>query len=306
YAYGAVRNLVNSNPIPGALVTVGGKTVMTQNPPGDPYYWSGGSYYIYGLATGSYTMVVAHIQYIPYVGSISVPGGAGAENNVNLQPKGAEPVAKISYPPPGAGISGTVSIMGIAYDDDFDGYRLQYSSLTTPTTWYTVTARTEQVLWGVLGAWNTSGLATGAYNLRLTARDLAGYEATDAITVSVTAGVVPPTSIGTLRGQVVLQGRADDSGALVTLGSSPYFTTTAADGIFTITNVAAGTYTATATMSGYLSATRTGIVVEAGSTTTLPPVTLRGGDLNGDGVIDIFDLVLVGINFSVSGPSPWP
>lgn len=102
---------------------------------------------------------------------------------------------------------------------------------------------------------------------------------------------------GALTGRVDLQGRGDDSGAVITLTGSVYTTTTVADGAFTITNVPAGTYVVTATRHGYLYAVRTGVVVTTGETTVLPPVALRAGDSNMDGQVNMADFGLLAASY---------
>jgi hypothetical protein len=51
-------------------------------------------------------------------------------------------------------------------------------------------------------------------------------------------------------------------------------------------------------MPGYLEAQREDVTVSPGAQITLPRVTLRGGAVNGDCDINLFDLVLVAANLS--------
>ncbi len=74
-------------------------------------------------------------------------------------------------------------------------------------------------------------------------------------------------------------------------------------GNFILRNVPEGVYVIVAGSLGYLPAQRE-VTVEEGITTSLPPVTLLGGDVNRDGRIDIYDLTLSGANFDKTG-SPW-
>ena len=113
--------------------------------------------------------------------------------------------------------------------------------------------------------------------------------------------------------------------------------TTDADGSFTL-NLYPGTYYLVVERDYYLDAAQTGIVVEVGTTITLPTVTLLGGDsndsdtinildlalqgshyglnegdpgwspaadINGDGTVNILDLTISGSNFGKSSPVPW-
>ncbi|MBN1640434.1 MAG: hypothetical protein JXA09_04290 [Anaerolineae bacterium] len=113
--------------------------------------------------------------------------------------------------------------------------------------------------------------------------------------------VTVTTSQATLKGRVLLEGRTDHSGTAVQLEGGPLAYTNAS-GEYTLAHTA-GTYTIHFSHASYLaqSTTATGV---AGSTVTLPTVTLLGGDVNGDGEIDILDLVAVGAQFGSTSPSP--
>ncbi len=159
-------------------------------------------------------------------------------------------------------------------------------------------------------------------------------ETADTFDIMYTARPGVPTT-GTVEGKVYLQGRSDHSGVTISVGG--HTATTLADGGFRITGVAESTYVVNASMPGYLDAERGDVLVQVGKTTLLPDVTLLGGnaiqddtidildlakvvtnfnasvppadseaDINGDGLVDIYDLVLVGINFGKRAPSPWP
>jgi len=108
-----------------------------------------------------------------------------------------------------------------------------------------------------------------------------------------------PGLAGSLVGRVILQGRSNYSGATVTTGGGQMMT--GADGRFEFA-LAPGTYTVTVTRSRYLTTQVVGARVYAGQTTTLNDVMLPGGDGDNSGVVDIFDLVLVGVHFGTSPP----
>ena len=127
--------------------------------------------------------------------------------------------------------------------------------------------------------------------------------------------------------------------ATVTLSPGGHTSDVAADGSFSIADVPDGTYTATAEALGYLSREKTSVVVQ-GDPVTLPPTELRCGlvngdtvadlldllaiaaslgatvenrvdasgnvvDQNGDGTVDVLDLVCAGSNFALESPMPW-
>jgi hypothetical protein len=113
--------------------------------------------------------------------------------------------------------------------------------------------------------------------------------------------VTSSTSEATLTGKVLLEGRSNNSGVQVQVagGSS---TTTASDGSYSVV-VSAGTHTLTFSHPSYLSKSVSATAV-AGTTVTVPQETLLGGDVNGDGTIDISDLVILGSQFGSTSPSP--
>jgi hypothetical protein len=159
------------------------------------------------------------------------------------------------------------------------------------------------------------------------------YDPADAKDVYVNTWAAPG-GVGTIVGTVRLQGRTNYSGVLVSVGAGWPAAATDSLGRFTLTNVPVGTHTVTAFMPGYLRA-QTNATVAMGATTTLPEVRLLGGDadsdcgidlfdliavstlyggtppagsgvdINGNGVIDIFDLVMVGLNLDKTCPGPW-
>jgi len=122
------------------------------------------------------------------------------------------------------------------------------------------------------------------------------------IPVSRTDGqVTVTTNQAVLNGQVLLEGRTNHSGTVVKLDGGPTVTT-GSDGRYSFTT-AGGSHTLAFSHPAYLSATRTASGI-AGSTVTVPTVTLLGGDVNGDGHIDILDLSAVGSQFGSTTPSP--
>ena len=122
------------------------------------------------------------------------------------------------------------------------------------------------------------------------------------IPVSRTDGqVTVTTNQATLTGQVLLEGRSNHSGTVVQLDGGPTVTT-GSDGMYSFT-AAGGAHTLAFSHPSYLAATRTATGI-AGSTVTVPTLTLLGGDVNGDGHINIMDLSAVGSQFGSTTPSP--
>jgi hypothetical protein len=129
-----------------------------------------------------------------------------------------------------------------------------------------------------------------------------------------------------------------DSGGITLLLTLPDGTAagamTSADGKFTFANLQPGTYRLDARAPGFLPA-QIQFTLQAGQKLVLPPALLRGGDsdrdgkitivdvtliaanfnrpaslvpqadLNGDGVIDVRDMALIGSQYGLSGPIGW-
>ena len=146
---------------------------------------------------------------------------------------------------------------------------------------------------------------------------------------------MPPDQGGGIVGTIKLQGRYDHSGTMVSAlledpGCCQVFTN--AEGYFKIIPTEVGTYRMTAWKQGYLRARRTGVPYNTGQLTDMGTVTLLGGDVVPDGVIDIcdityiasrfggtdvladitgdgqvniLDLTMTAANFGQSGPIPW-
>ena len=142
---------------------------------------------------------------------------------------------------------------------------------------------------------------------------------------------------GSLTGQVFLDGRGVHTGAVVVADPGSNTALTFPDGSFDLPGLLAGTYTVDITHPSYLRAGPNVFTITGDSTEDIGNVTLLGGDINvddkinildaamvalvfavtngqpnfdpeadinGDGVIDIFDLVMIGTNFGCSLTDP--
>lgn len=112
---------------------------------------------------------------------------------------------------------------------------------------------------------------------------------------------VTQPQMGSIAGQVLLQGRSDHSGARIIVNGSEVGTTNA-DGRF-LFDVPAGTYTLGASMPGYLRAEAARVLVPPDQTTQLTAITLEAGDINNDGRIDLLDLSGIGSLLSTIRPT---
>jgi hypothetical protein len=117
---------------------------------------------------------------------------------------------------------------------------------------------------------------------------------------SPTPTSTPLPTNGTLTGQVlagkpVTVGLYDGTNTLITS------VTANLDGTFSLTAVP-GSYTVRATASGFLSA-QGAATLTAGSTSTMPTVSLPGGDIDGNNVIDQFDALTIGMSYNTATPA---
>lgn len=110
-------------------------------------------------------------------------------------------------------------------------------------------------------------------------------------TVTILAGV------GAISGTVTLQGRGQCDAIQIVRDAEPPLSQPCK---FTLLGIPAGVHRVSLFHTSFLSTTRANITVNPGQTTTLPPVTLLAGDVNADGIVDIFDLVAIGIAYESS------
>ena len=106
-----------------------------------------------------------------------------------------------------------------------------------------------------------------------------------------------------LIGNAYMEGREDHSGIGVTLMSDPVMTTTTnISGTYTFNNVPAGVYSVTMSADLYLGAMAVNVLVLENETNYACDVTMLGGDLNGDEIIDILDLSMCAVSFETAAP----
>ncbi|MFQ5459448.1 MAG: hypothetical protein ACE5EL_01510, partial [Anaerolineae bacterium] len=107
--------------------------------------------------------------------------------------------------------------------------------------------------------------------------------------------------VGCIRGKVYLQGRSDHSGTLIRINGFP-MTATSSNGGFEVCGMPSGNHTVETAGACYLTAKADNVYLAPGSTVRLPYASLRGGDVNNDNTIDLFDLVRVGADYRSSPP----
>ena len=148
---------------------------------------------------------------------------------------------------------------------------------------------------GAAFTFSVQGLAAGQASIECRARVSTGGNALTAIdftgaTLTITVVVVD----GTLTGRVL-------ACKPVTVSLDSQQVTADASGNFSF-SAPAGTYTVNASAQGFLSA-QGPATLTAGATTTMPQISLSAGDINGNGVVDQFDAMTIGMSYNTTTPA---
>ncbi|MBL0340413.1 MAG: hypothetical protein IPP71_05475 [Bacteroidetes bacterium] len=152
------------------------------------YYWTNDTSFSIAISSTVFTSIRSQGSGIFVFGYGSVNGSAAAiGNSVLIVTQSSLPQDPIPYdngvawlvninPIPVSYVNSTVAINGSAWIDqgpsgammDFGSYDLYYSTSLNPGTWIPISSgSTTEVRNAFLGQWITTGLAAGAYNLRL-------------------------------------------------------------------------------------------------------------------------------------------
>ncbi|MFN8485320.1 MAG: C25 family cysteine peptidase [Anaerolineae bacterium] len=125
--------------------------------------------------------------------------------------------------------------------------------------------------------------------------------ATRTATVTATASPTPTNTptVTHILGSVVLQGLPSNAGAVVQAGGASVVT--GPNGAFDLA-VPPGSYTVTASAPHYLSSQATVILAANQPSANLGSVMQRAGDIDNNGAIDLFDLVIVAGNYGLNPP----
>ena len=101
----------------------------------------------------------------------------------------------IAAPANGAQVEGAVTVTGRARSLDFESYRLEYLSEDQPDEWVLIASGNAPVSDGTLGTWDTAGLPTGAYAIRLVVIDRLRGEFRTQIAVEVSGPTPTPDAL---------------------------------------------------------------------------------------------------------------
>lgn len=123
------------------------------------------------------------------------------------------------------------------------------------------------------------------------------------VTATATAAATPSLigDTGTIEGRITLQGRSTSAGITLLVNGAPVDTTDAS-GAFRLV-VPAGRVGVRASYPGYLEIEASDVEVRVGEVARLPAVSLRAGDTDRDGDVDLFDVVRCAINFGHTMPA---
>jgi hypothetical protein len=152
---------------------------------------------------------------------------------------------------------------------------------------------------GVVASITFRGLAEGNSPLVFTdwlLSDTNGFE----IPATASSGEIVIIAMGAVDGYIQMQGRSAHNGAEVCAwesGSLVDCVLTDPTGYYSL-SLLNGSYDIVVEMDRYLDSEKSGVVVVAGSTTTLATLTLPGGDANDDDVINILDLSFMGARYT--------
>lgn len=154
---------------------------------------------------------------------------------------------------------------------------------------------------GAAFTFNLKGLQVGETSIECTARvsvgdnTLTGIPSAGAAPIMVT----PPISTdGTLTGKVTASKPVTIS--LLAEGATPITASANPDGTFSI-KAPAGNYVVVAESEGFLNA-QGAVTIVVDKTTHMEDVTLPGGDIDGNDVIDQFDAMTIGMSYNTAIP----
>jgi murein DD-endopeptidase MepM/ murein hydrolase activator NlpD len=168
---------------------------------------------------------------------------------------------------------------------------------TTPPPLFDQAA--ESAVFGqIVGTYTWFTVATPTSTGLPTATSTPTQNGTPTTTSTSTSTATPSGQSGTAAGQITVSKPVtinlyDANNVLVA-------TTESLDGNFSI-QVLPGTYKIVAVASGFLSAQRM-VSIAIGTTSTLPPLTLLAGDIDGNNVIDQFDAMTIGMDYNSAVP----
>nr|MBC7245916.1 hypothetical protein [Chloroflexota bacterium] len=112
------------------------------------------------------------------------------------------------------------------------------------------------------------------------------------------------TNTGTVTGRILLQGRENHQGTLVSVNG--YHVRTSMDGAFRLEGVPVGTQELVAQIAGYLRYRNPALTVRENGETVVSDIQLLAGDINSDNIVNLFDLVMIAGRYDARATSSAP
>ncbi len=136
--------------------------------------------------------------------------GLSATDSILVVVDNTDPESNISSPASGDTISGTIDIVGTAWDANFKEYILEYGEGTSPSSWVSITTSTTPVSYAILATWDTASVSDGAYTFKLTVEDEAGNTKEDKVLITID-NTLPQVTITSPESGDVVSGTLDAS-----------------------------------------------------------------------------------------------
>jgi len=265
---GYVRDISSGQGLNGVVVSIGGKTVITQRKPGS-YEWDNGWYEVYFVPVGNYTLEAClNDYYTRSTNTVKVSYGGSSQVNIALT----------SVYTPWVTLTGVVKNV------------VTGKPLAGATVWV---ANGVSVLTDSAGNYTITDLPAGNYSLSASSqgyfdRTFSGIPlgGEDGTTVTQNIALTPNNvGVGNISGYVVsaLDGRGLD-GARVELGDglAIYTYCMNSSGYYSFSDIpVSGSYTITATLDGYKSRSVEGIVAGDTMDFALAPDWVGVGQISG-------------------------
>ncbi|MFQ5854039.1 MAG: hypothetical protein ACE5LU_00125 [Anaerolineae bacterium] len=187
------------------------------------------------------------------------------------------------------------------------------ATVTTEAGLATMTSRPTTVVEGtaspVPSARRTTSVEltpSSTVELATTATTVAEATVTPTASPLVTPPGVPGGAgdTGTIEGQIALQGRNNRVGITLLVDGTP-MDTTDASGTFRL-NVPAGRFAVRASYPGHIAIEAPDVEVRVGEVTRLPATSLPAGDADRDGDVDLYDMVRCAIGLGRLVPATGP
>lgn len=213
-----------------------------------------------------------------------------------------EPFARITFPDNGQTISGQITVTGSVYDANIKEYRLEIGPGEAPASWELSAAGSINIEDGEIGIIDTALFGNGPAKIRLTAVDMAGNTSSMEILIIIEkhSNQMPLT----LSGQAVLQARGGAEGIYICLesGEDEVVVYSDPDGRFAFDGLEPGVYVLMVNYPRYKPYTEE--VDLRGEQEILKFITLKAGDVDGNGTIDMNDLMMFMSYFSLICQDP--